>query len=132
MKSVLYISLLMCLPWMNAAYGNERWETHSTMESSAFGKMDLGKQEDCRESNWRETNPMVLSGNNEECDNFSSKQTGKTWNFSYHCQATSGEGEFTSQNDDEIEGYIKTKTPQGDFLLRFHSRRKGECDLDEE
>jgi hypothetical protein len=132
MKPVIYLSLLIGLPWLNAAYGNERWETHSTMESSAFGKMDLGVQEDCRETNWQETNPMILSGNNDECENFSSEQKAGKWIFSYHCQASSGKGEFTSKADGLIEGFIKTSTPQGDFLLRFTSQRKGVCQIEDD
>jgi len=131
MKRAIYFRLMMCLPLLNVAFANERWETHSTMESTTFGKMDLGIQEDCRETNWQETNPMILSGSNDECENFSSEQKAGKWIFSYHCQASSGKGEFTSKADGLIEGFIKTNTPQGDFLLRFTSHRKGVCQIED-
>lgn len=130
MKTMCALVLLM-QPYAAQAASGELWETHSTMESKAYGRMDLGSNRECRSANWRDNPEFKAPGNNGQCKSQQAERRGKGYAWKFDCGATKGEGNVSMAGADRMEGAMRMDSPQGRFTLKFTSRKVGTCSFGE-
>lgn len=127
-RFLLPVLLLIFPPAMASAWGGELWEIRGTMESAAYGSMPMGANRECRAANWRENPEFRAPGNGSDCTSRQVKRQGDGYSWKFDCGATSGEGNAHMAGRDRMEGQMRMNTPQGHFVLRFTSRRLGQCE----
>lgn len=129
LKNLAVLSLLMS-PCMSYAANGELWETHSTMNSKAYGEMDMGSNRECRPANWRDNPEFKAPGDQSACKSKMMKRQGNRYQWSFDCGKTRGQGSAELKGRDRMLANMQMDTPQGHFDLVVESRKVGRCLLD--
>lgn len=124
--SLLAAALLLASPWSVAA--GELWETRSSMEGAAFGRMELGTNRECRPANWRDKPEFKAPGDDGECRAKVVERRGASYAWKFDCGKTKGTGSARQIGNDRLEGLVEMDTPDGHFVLRMNARKLGTCE----
>lgn len=123
----MIVLTMLALPYCAFAGNGELWETHSTMASKEYGRMDLGTQRECRPANWRDNPEFKVPGDKSECSSRMMKRQGSRYQWRFDCGKTRGEGSAELKGKDRMLAQMKMDTPQGHFDLAVESRKIGRC-----